>query len=100
MIKFIRQTNVLVSLENSNNSTTQQLTIYKSFIRPLHDYADVIYDQPSNASFAKNIESVQYNAALAITRGCQRLFSQKIVPGVRTGISLSKMMDEKIVLTL
>ena len=43
------------------------LTIYKSFIRPLLDYADVIYDQPSNASFSKKIESVQYNAALAIT---------------------------------
>ena len=43
------------------------LTIYKSFKRPLLDYADVIYDQPSNASFAKKIESVQYNAALAIT---------------------------------
>ena len=28
------------------------LTIYKSFIRPLLDYADVIYDQPSNASFS------------------------------------------------
>ena len=27
----------------------------------------MIFDQPSNASFAKNIESVQYNAALAIT---------------------------------
>ena len=29
------------------------LTTYKSFIRPLLDYADVIYDQPSNASFSK-----------------------------------------------
>ena len=27
----------------------------------------MIYDQLSNASFSKNIESVQYNAALAIT---------------------------------
>ena len=35
-------------------------TIYKSFIRPLVDNADVIYDQPSNVSFSKNIESVQY----------------------------------------
>ena len=43
------------------------LTIYKSFIRPLLDYADVIYDQTSNASFSKKIESVQYSAALAIT---------------------------------
>ena len=43
------------------------LTIYKSFIRPLLDYADVIYDQPSNVSLSKKIESVQYNTALAIT---------------------------------
>ena len=34
------------------------LTMYKSFIRPLLDYADVIYDQTSNASFSKNIEPV------------------------------------------
>ena len=43
------------------------LTIYKPFIRPLLDHPDVIYDQPSNALFAEKIESVQYNAALAIT---------------------------------
>ena len=43
------------------------LTIYKSLIRPLLDYADVIYDQPSNALFFKKIESVQYNVALAVT---------------------------------
>ena len=51
------------------------LTNYKSFIRPLLDYADVNYDQPSNASFAKKIESVHNNAALAITgaiRGSSR----------------------------
>ena len=43
------------------------LTIYKSFIRPHLDYGDVIYDQPNNESFNQKIESVQYNAALAIT---------------------------------
>ena len=43
------------------------LTIYKSFIRPHLDYGDFIYDKPSNESFSKNIESIQYNAALAIT---------------------------------
>ena len=43
------------------------LTIYKWFIRPLLDYADVIYDQVSNAAFSKKIEPVQYNAVLAIT---------------------------------
>ena len=42
--------------------------IYKSSIRPLLDYADVIYDQPSNASFSKKIESGQYNnTAVAVT---------------------------------
>ena len=43
------------------------LNIYKSFVRPHLDYGDVIYDQPQNDSFCKRIESVQYNAALAIT---------------------------------
>ena len=43
------------------------LTIYKSFIRPILNYADVIYDHTSNASFSKKIESVQYNLAVAIT---------------------------------
>ena len=32
-------------------SCNSLLTIYKSFIRPLLDYADAIYDQLSNASF-------------------------------------------------
>ena len=57
------------------------LTIYKSFIRPLLDYADVIYDQSSNASFSKKIESVQYNVALAITgaikvSSCEKLYQE------------------------
>ena len=44
------------------------VTIYKSFIRPHLDYADVIFDKTSNATFSNRIESSQYNAALAITR--------------------------------
>ena len=43
------------------------LTIYRSFIRPHLDYGNVIYDQPENESFSSKIESVQYNASLAIT---------------------------------
>ena len=43
------------------------VTLYKSFIRSVLEYADVIYDQPSNGSFSDKLESVQYNAALAIT---------------------------------
>ena len=43
------------------------VSLYKSFIRSIIEYADVIYDQPSNNYFSDKIESIQYNAALAIT---------------------------------
>ena len=43
------------------------LTIYKSFIRPHLDYGDIVFDQPTNDSFCKKLESVPYNAALTIT---------------------------------
>ena len=46
---------------------TSLITIFKSFIRPHLDYRDIIYDQAYNTSFHQNIESIQYNAALAIT---------------------------------
>ena len=51
------------------------MSIYKSFIRPHLDYAYIIYDQPHYQSLSDRIESVQYNAALAITgsiRGASR----------------------------
>ena len=44
-----------------------KLKIYKSFVRPDLDYGDVIYDQYYNNSFQQKLESIQYNAALAIT---------------------------------
>ena len=43
------------------------LTIYKCFIRPHLDYGDIIYDQTYNLSFHQKLESIQYNAALALT---------------------------------
>ena len=56
------------------------VTIYKSLIIPHLDYADVIFDKPSSAAFSNRIESVQYNAALAITgRGtCKEKLYQKL----------------------
>ena len=75
------------------------LTIYKSFIRPLLDYADVIYDQPFNASFSKKIESVQYNEALAITGAIKGSSCEKLHQELDWK-SLSKKMGENIVLTL
>ena len=57
------------------------MTLYKYFIRPHLDYRDIIYDQPFNNAFQNKIESIQYNACLAITgaiRGTskERLYEQ------------------------
>ena len=57
------------------------VNIYKNFVRPHLDYGDVIYDNSSNETFCQMIESVQYNAAFAIT-------------GAIPGSSLEKLYQE------
>ena len=47
------------------------ITIYKVFLRPLIDYGDIIYDQLNNDPFCEKLESIQYEAALAITGAIQ-----------------------------
>ena len=42
------------------------ITIYKAFIRAHLDYGDILYDQ-AYMSFHQKLESIQYNACLAIT---------------------------------
>ena len=54
------------------------INIYKAFIRPHLDYGDIIYDNSSNATFSQMIESVQYNAALAITGAIDGSSREKI----------------------
>ena len=41
-------------------------------------HVDVIYDQPSNASFSSKIESVQRDAALAIIGAIRSLSREKV----------------------
>ena len=51
------------------------ITLYKAFVRPHFDYGDILYDQARNESFHLKLESIQYNACLAITgaiRGSSR----------------------------
>ena len=57
------------------------LTIDKSFLRPLPDYGDLIYDRTFKESFYNTLEPVQYNAALAI-------------PGTIRGFSKEKLYQE------
>ena len=44
-----------LSLTLSRNSL---LTIYKTFVRPILDYADIIYDKPLTESFKDKLEMV------------------------------------------
>ena len=55
------------------------LTIYKSFVRPNLDYADMIYNKPFNESFKTQIEMIQHRVVLVITgeikgTSCHRLY--------------------------
>ena len=54
------------------------LTIYETFIRSQLDYADIIYDQAYNSAFHDKLESIQYNASLAITGAIRRTSTEKI----------------------
>ena len=58
------------SLRKSKDSLTRQslLTVYKAFI----------YDQTYSDSFHQKIESVQYNAAQAVTGAVRGIFRQKL----------------------
>ena len=51
--------------------------MYKWFIWPYLDYGDIVYDRVFNESFHKNLGSIQYNAAIAIT-GAIRDTSEKL----------------------
>ena len=52
--------------------------IYKAFVRPHLDYGDVLYDQAFNNSFHAKMESIQYNACLAITGAIRGTSREKI----------------------
>ena len=54
------------------------LSIYKTFLRPHLDYCDVIYDKPHNEKFTDTVESIQYNAALAITGAIKGTSKEKL----------------------
>ena len=75
MFNRINKTISLLRKLQINLSRAPLITIYKSFIRPHLDYEDILYDQTCNNSFHERLESIQYNAALAITgaiRGSSR----------------------------
>ena len=72
-LKFNKSIGVIKKLQNILLRQAL-LTIYKSFVTPHLDYEDIIYDQPKNESFCQNLESYQYNAALAITGAIRGIY--------------------------
>ena len=54
------------------------LTIYKYFIRPHQCYGDIVYDQSYSTYFCQRLESLQYNAALAITGAISGTSKEKL----------------------
>ena len=54
------------------------ITLYKVFVYPHLDYGDILYDQAHNASFRHKLESVKYNACLAITGAKRGLLRENI----------------------
>ena len=55
--------------------------MYKSFIRPRHDYGDIISDLANNYSFHLKLKSFQYNAVLAITSTIRGTSKEKKLSG-------------------
>ena len=43
------------------------ITTYKAFVRPHLNYGDILFDQAFNTSSNEKLESIQYNACLALT---------------------------------
>ena len=54
------------------------VTICQAFVRPHLDYGDVLCDQAFNNFFHAKIESIQYNACLAITGAIRGTSREKI----------------------
>ena len=54
------------------------ITLHKSFDRPHLDYGDILYDQTNGSSFHEKLESIQYNACLAIRGSLKEKIYQEL----------------------
>ena len=75
---LVKKVNKTVALLRKFQNILPLLTIYKCFVRTHLDYGDIIYDEAFNNSFHQKIESLQYNAALAITSAIRGTSREKI----------------------
>ena len=52
--------------------------IFKAFVRPYLDYGDVLYDQTFHSAFHDKLESIHYNACLAISEAIRGTSREKL----------------------
>ena len=78
LVKKVNKTVALLRKFQNILPRSALLTIYKCFVRTHLDYGDIIYDEAFNNSFHQKIESLQYNAALAITSTIRGTSREKI----------------------
>ena len=68
-------------------------------MRPHLGNGDIIYDQAYNASFCRKLDSIQYNAALAITgairgKSKEKLYDElELEGGVRNCVAFLRFSD-------
>ena len=75
MFKKVHKTISLLRKLQNHLPRAPPVTIYKSFIRPHLHCGDILYDHTFTKCFCETLESIQYNAGLAITstiRGTSR----------------------------
>ena len=78
LLKKVNKTVALLNKFQNILPRSALLTTYKCFVRSHLDYGDIIYDQAFSDSFHQNIESLQYNAALAITDAIEERRGKKV----------------------
>ena len=66
LVKVNKAVGLLRKLRNLLPRTTL-ITISRAFMQQHLEYGDVLYDQTFNDSFKEKLESIQYNACLALT---------------------------------
>ena len=77
LLKKVNETVALLLKFQNFLARPALLFLYKCFVRTRLNYGDIIYDQALNNSFHQKIESLQYNAALAITGATRRTSIKK-----------------------
>ena len=76
--KKVNETVALLRKFQNIHQKSALLTIYKCFVKTHLDYGDITYDQAFKNCFHQKAESLQCNAALAITGAIRGTSRQKI----------------------